>query len=221
MSIKSAWIIGAGKFGLKAANSLKNHHPDIDLTLIDMDEIACQNAKNQSFHTVCSNGVLYLAKNLTDTGFPEWVVPSIPIHLAFRWVEKKLENNEKFTPVAIEKPGPPGVPNPIKGKNMEWYTSHADFICPENCPEPEHICTFTGEPRPRNLFGLIREMDNKPYPVIVIRSHQLYPGVGGVRTEDLFSALEQTRSVPRDQTALFATACRCHGVINGFCLASV
>jgi hypothetical protein len=45
------------------------------------------------------------------------------------------------------------------GKAGQVFISHADFICPDNCPEPKDKCTVTGKPRPKDLFRLLRDLD--------------------------------------------------------------
>ena len=59
----------------------------------------------------------------------------------------------------------------------------------------------------------IGEIQYKPYRAMVIRSHQLGPGIGGYRPEQLFELLDR---VERSKgPLLIGTACRCHGVITG------
>jgi hypothetical protein len=49
---------------------------------------------------------------------------------------------------------------------------------------------------------------------MVVRSHQLAPGVGGYQPEALRRSLD---AVSKARTAiLYATACLCHGVIHTF-----
>ncbi|MGA6925486.1 MAG: hypothetical protein WBY88_07385 [Desulfosarcina sp.] len=105
------------------------------------------------------------------------------------------------------------MPHPIRGKTGQAYVSHADFICPDNCPEPEKICTHTGRPRPPDLVRLLRRLDFENVLPIVLRSHQLLPGVGGIRPADLIGALDMARRHSQPLLML-ATACRCHGVVD-------
>ncbi|MFW6240200.1 MAG: hypothetical protein ACOC98_06260 [Thermodesulfobacteriota bacterium] len=46
----------------------------------------------------------------------------------------------------------------------------------------------------------------------MVRSHQLAPGVGGVRPDQLWRLLRQVSDTPGLQAV--ATACRCHGVVT-------
>ncbi len=92
------------------------------------------------------------------------------------------------------------------------YVSHADFYCPEDCAEPRDICTVTQEPRKRNMFELLGEVDLPPFQSLVIRSRQLGPGIGGYRPERLLELLSLVNQAAGP--LLVSTACRCHGVIT-------
>jgi hypothetical protein len=105
------------------------------------------------------------------------------------------------------------MPHALRGNAGQAYVSHADFICPDNCPEPEKICTHTGKPRPLDLFRLLGNVDFDDVLPIVIRSHQLLPGVGGIYPADLLDALDIVRKNSH-RPLMIATACRCHGVVD-------
>ncbi|MGD8613081.1 MAG: potassium transporter, partial [Desulfobacterales bacterium] len=92
--------------------------------------------------------------------------------------------------------------------------SIADFKCPANCSEPDDICTHTGKPRPMILHEFLKSIQPKGFTSIVIRSHQLAPGVGGYTPAALFDALDQIKKM--QSPVLLSTACSCHGVMNAF-----
>jgi hypothetical protein len=106
------------------------------------------------------------------------------------------------------------LPNTIKGDHGELYISNADFICPENCPEPEDICTYTGMPRPHLLHQVLSAIDDKSFYPVVITSSQLQPGIGGYSARTLFEALKKVKHAAGP--VLLSTACRCHGVMHAF-----
>jgi hypothetical protein len=105
------------------------------------------------------------------------------------------------------------LPNFLEGKNGDVYVSHADFICPDACPEPNEFCFFTGQERKRDMYDLLEEIDVCGFHPVVVRSHQLAPGVGGYKPEHLLQALQQV-TITRTGI-LLCKACRCHGVITG------
>jgi hypothetical protein len=63
------------------------------------------------------------------------------------------------------------------------------------------------------MFELLERLQFPLVQSLVIRSYQLAAGVGGYRSEQLFSLLRQAAAAKGDM--LISTACRCHGVITG------
>jgi hypothetical protein len=91
--------------------------------------------------------------------------------------------------------------------------SHADFRCPDDCDEPQDICTITRKKRKQNMYELLGKMHSEPFKALNIRSYQLGPGIGGYRTEQLLALMEKVKQAKGP--ILLSTACRCHGVITG------
>ncbi len=212
--MRRIWIIGAGKFGQKAANTIRQKTPKADLVIVDRDIDACRNLRRQYFDTICMNGIDFLLINLTDADSADRIVPAIPVHLAYEWIRRKVAPTHRFIPIAIPDRLLMSLPNPIKGDTGELYVSNADFICPENCPEPKAICTYTGLPRPRALHQVLSSIPDKGFYSIVITSRQMYPGIGGYSARSLFAALKKVKQATHP--VLLSTACRCHGVMNAF-----
>ena len=210
------WIIGGGRFGQIAAERMKRKHPHAILLAVDNDYKACVKLKQAGVDTVCMDGISFLSQFLSSKNGPDWIVPAAPRHVAYLWIRDKLLPDFHFHPEEVPESLLSQLPNPIKGKNKEVYMSVADFICPDNCPEPEKICTFTGKPRAYSLFERLGEAGVDPFVPVVIRSHQLAPGVGGYTPEMLFSALQKVKDI--ESAILFSSACRCHGVMNAFTL---
>jgi hypothetical protein len=106
------------------------------------------------------------------------------------------------------------LPNPINAETGQLYISIADFICPENCPEPDQICTYTNKPRALILHKFLKSIQLKDLKSVVIRSHQLVPGVGGYKPQALYEALKEIETA--QMPVLLSTACSCHAVIHTF-----
>jgi hypothetical protein len=104
--------------------------------------------------------------------------------------------------------------NTFPGVEGQLYASNADFICPPDCPEAGRVCSVTGRRRPRNMHAFIRQIRAAGVKILVVRSFQLAPGVGGLRPRDLFEALRQIQSAATP--VVLATACKCHAVLNSF-----
>ncbi|GAB6907624.1 hypothetical protein JCM12296A_34610 [Desulfosarcina cetonica] len=144
----------------------------------------------------------------------DMIVPAIPVHVVAGWIRLVLSNRFDAHPLAISADWLAQLPHAMAaGSAGQAYVSHADFICPDNCPEPPDRCTHTGKPRPMDLFRLLARLQLDDVLPIVLRSHQLLPGVGGLLPADLFSALKFAEQNYR-RPLMIATACRCHGVVD-------
>ena len=210
------WVIGAGRFGKAAGLKLKQKFPDHRIVGVDKDPGRCENAAPVFDQVFCMEGILFLTRNLKAPHLPSWVVPVIPVHLAFQWVRQELISEVSTVPVALPRSFVDVMPNPIAGAGHDIYVSIADFLCPDNCPAPERFCTHTRKPRPYNLFEKIVKECPEGFLPVVLESQQLVPGTGGILSNALLDALETVRTA--SQPVLMATACRCHGVITAFCL---
>jgi hypothetical protein len=166
---------------------------------------------------VCMDGITFLFTGLVDSSqseWPEWIVPAIPVHVAWLWIKERLEADFDVLPVDLPEAVLEFLPHGMKGKAGAVYASLADFICPEECPEPVDRCTITQKPRPYNLYDRIRGITHPGITPIVIQSFRLAPGVGGYSPGALFESLSlihNTRNV-----VMLSTACRCHGVLHTF-----
>lgn len=165
--------------------------------------------------TIQADGVSWLAQNFTTAANVSRIIPALPIHLAAEWLKQVLTTkgygvDDYALPDALLE----ALPNPYLQNPSQTVVSHADFLCPETCMEPEKTCTATGKPRPTPLHHLIENMDHPPFSPLVLRSRQFAPGVGGFFPQDLRQLLQRAVSAT-NHPLLIATACKCHGVISG------
>lgn len=211
--MKRIWIIGAGKFGRRAALSLgQGANRNIIIVDKDREKLECLNGV-----TMFQDGVDCLVENLhKDT--KDWIVPAVPFQLLYEWTRKKMAPDFFLAPVEVDPGWQAMLPNCILGNRGQAFVSNADFLCPENCPEPKGYCTYTGLPRPRIMYHYLAEWGRRHFfDTTVIRSRQLAPGVGGYPAKDMFAALGHIRTYQSlHRQFMLATACSCHGVINLF-----
>lgn len=213
------WIIGGGKFGSRAIKALSKADSSNYLTIVEKKKSVCKRLEGRKFDVVCMDGIQYLERNLTSARFPDWIVPAIPLHVAYEWIRAKISGSTVIERVTVPDDLVTAVPNPITAKASQLYISIADFRCPENCPEPDEICTYTGKARSMILHEFLNSLRYKNFKSVVIRSHQLAPGVGGFTPAALFDALNQVRNTP--VPILLSTACSCHAVLNSFKIKSI
>ncbi len=210
--MENIWIIGAGQFGLRAAKWLIRQGQPVEVVMVDQDPVALAEAQKLGCHIEVGDGVTFLFNNLNLENSPDWVVPAVPVHLAWEWC--RLHIGAAFmTPMALPEKIKEGLPNVMDGASGDIYVSHANFICPPNCHEPDEKCTKTGRPRKKDMFQLLAEIRYQGIKPFVIQSEQLGPGVGGYRPRVLFELKKQLETY--HGPCFTATACRCHGVISG------
>lgn len=208
--MKLFWIIGCGRFGKLALQRLLTQDGEKKFLVADPDTTGLPE-ESENIKTINADGVFYLKQHLSPQNAPDWIIPALPLHLAALWCITEPEN--KTITACKQSQGIENlVPNPILGKTGDIYTSMADFLCPDNCPEPAGYCPTTGKKREKNLFDLLEKIQTPGFKIHVIRSHQLAPGVGGYKPEQLFRLKQDIANSPGRH--LIATACRCHGVIT-------
>jgi hypothetical protein len=211
MNPPSYLIIGCGHFGSQAAEKLLRKDRHARITLVDKDQKAIQKISSLPVESIVGEGIAYLHEGLLNGQPFHYIIPAVPLHLAFEFLLFTLKPfDAKRRKVALL----PGLPNAMTGKTGDLYTSLANFLCPDDCLEPSQYCTMTGKRRPKPLYRILMDICG-PFESRVIRSQQLGPGVGGFKPEvlmDLAEAIKKRRSPHR--LILISTACRCHGVTS-------
>jgi len=208
---EDVWIIGAGHFG-KTAWSRLSPKDEFSFVMVDPDRESLRDTGAPEDIMIQAEGGRWLSDNLKVNKMPEWIIPALPVHLAAQWIQ--LQADRKLKHVDVPESVDSSVPNPLRGMSIDLYVSHATFRCPDNCIEPENICTYTGEPRKTNMYNILEEVNIDGYDTVVLKSFQLGPGIGGYHSEQLFQALDAVNNSKKD--LLICTACRCHGVISAF-----
>jgi hypothetical protein len=213
MNPHSYLIIGCGHFGSQAAEKLLRKDPRSKIIVIDKDKSAIKKVSDFEVETTVSDGRLYLEQFLSEGRSVDYIIPAVPFHLAFEFILSQLKplggKRRKIPPLS-------GLPNPMIGRTGDLYTSLANFLCPEDCPEPAQYCFVTRKKRPKPLYQILKELEGA-FESRVIRSLQLGPGIGGFRPKALLDLLEDIkRKKNSGQSILVSTASRCHGVTSAF-----
>jgi len=211
MNPLSYLIIGCGHFGRRSVETLVKKYPRSKIVVVDKHKKECKKISRLSVETRVGDGVTYLKQFLSVSGKVDYIIPAVPFHLAFEYILSQLK------PLGGKRgkvPDLTGLPNPMRGKTGDLYTSIADFLCPEDCREPARYCTFTREKREKPLYKLLEDLRG-PFESKVIRSKQLGLGVGGYLSEDLLKIVREIKKAgASDRLILISTACRCHGVTS-------
>jgi hypothetical protein len=212
--VDNLWIIGGGKFGLRAAKALSKTDPSNKVTIVEEQSTVCRQLERLGFEVVCSDAIQFLERNLTSAHFPDWIVPAVPLHLAYEWIKAKISAKYAIERIVIPQDLVKALPNPIQGETGQLFLSIADFQCPASCAEPDDICTYTGKPRSMILHEFLGSIQQNDFQSVAIHSHQLAAGVGGYTPRALFETLNRVEA--SQGAVLLSTACSCHGVMNAF-----
>lgn len=205
------FVLGAGRFGGRAAKILSSSCGSA-IWIVDKDKEALSRLKGLPVSRIQMDAVEFLSERFSSL-FPEnLLVPSLPVHLAFEWLMRfcggiSREDIPRETKMLL--------PNVWAGSEGSLLVSYADFLCPDDCPEPADHCTITGKRRETPLYQRLREIHAPDHRIHIIRSRQLAPGVGGYMARDLMDVLENLRR-HREEKWLLGTACRCHGIVTAF-----
>jgi hypothetical protein len=206
------WVLGAGHFGHLAAKRLGRRYPEAKMLVVDRQGQKLERIRNElGVETHEADAVSLVVMNSPVDSV--WLVPAVPVHLAFQWLLVLLDAGGEARPIPVPTSVDALVPNPYRMGGGTLYASFATFLCPDSCDEPAEMCTYTKKPREGNLFEVLSRIMVPGFHVTVLRSLQLAPGVGGYTAGYIRKILEGIRTSPGAH--LIATSCRCHGVIDG------
>ncbi len=205
------YVAGSGRFGRQAITKLLKR-PQVRIQVVEKDAAEVKRLLTSmpvfKGHLVTADAVDYLSSLVAGDGDElAWIIPTVPLHLAAAIV-RQLTGRD-FLPWGEIPP----LPHSFPGARDELYSSLADFICPDDCPQPADHCYTTGEVREKSLVQILREISYHDYPSLVLQSQQLAPGVGGFQVAAIRQLLEQMNEEVHGPL-VFSTACLCHGVSN-------
>ena len=207
-------ILGAGKFGRLALNRLARQDAAASFVVVDRDPAALTMRVDgvPGWTRVASEAAAFLVQHLRRDGRWDWIIPMVPVHVAFHWLMAGPLAGSAWQPAAV----PEGLAGLIsggrRGPHGELYLSRARHLCPDDCAEPV-VCPVTGESRDLPLHQELASLHLAGYEIRVIASQQLAPGVGGYSPGRLLDLARDMGALQGN--VLIATACRCHGVIHG------
>ena len=197
-------IAGLGKFGCLALERLQNSFPKCRIIVLERDTAKCE-CETSPPVSVIQGDAVSLLRDTSIFNAQDIVIPMVPFNLAASYV---VAGHEEAHEIAMPEEMLVLIPNSVQINASNAVCSRADFICPDDCPEGE-LCTVTGEPR-EPLYEALQVLKLPGYNVLVQKSSQILPGVGGYRLGDLralFNLTDKGRFI-------VATACNCHGILT-------
>lgn len=206
-------------------------------------------------------------------GVPEYIIPAVPCHAVayiladfLKFYNPKLSTSETLeekSPVKelfinpedfklrtfFEKIASVFPEDVIAGRYPEQgilFLSYAreGEICPDSCPGPRKRCPTFGRKKPETITEYTGKLKSK-LPGWLFESHQMKPGIGGLKGEELIQNLleigqfvksrqendgldkvedesktanniENKAEEMEERTFFVATTCTCHGILNLF-----
>lgn len=214
MNHSRVFILGSGHFGSRAFFFLQPRFQPAGLTVVDKRYDRLKKIVTGGGNAVVMDAISFLQSSKDRIDIDDWIVPAVPIHVAYEWLRQELKAETVFKTIPVPKKLEALLPNPIRGVNGELYASNADFLCPEDCDEPDQYCTVTGEPRPQIVCDTLSGLKLSGYHSKCIVSSQLAPGVGGFQIRALLQAKKELKT--HIGKYLISTSCKCHSVIHAF-----
>ncbi len=209
----TAWVIGGGRFGRHAVEALRKSDPNGDIVVVDKEPL--QNPPS-NIEIIQADGIDWFTEHFVPDACVDKIIPALPLHLIADWIKKTLSNEHHIVRSdEISDELLHHFPHPMRISSNRIVMSHADFICPPQCSEPEGICTFTQKQRPISLHHILQSMQIGGFVLLTVQSRQFAPGVGGYFPADLWGLLDRTKQIP-ETPLLIGTACKCHGIVDGF-----
>lgn len=207
-------ILGAGKFGRLSLRRLAGEDPEARFLVLDRQESALAKARTPEMARAemrVADAISYLAAHLGPEPPWDWLIPMVPVHVAYSWLLAGPLAGKDWEPAEVPRDLEGLAALAIRGPSGELYLSQARHRCPDDCAEPR-VCPVTGEER-QPLFLKLGEASRPGLPILVVASRQLAPGVGGFAPQRLLELAAEVAKAPGP--LLIATACRCHGVVHG------
>ncbi|PHR28463.1 MAG: hypothetical protein COA36_06190 [Desulfotalea sp.] len=211
---ETIWILGGGQFGKRAAVQLRKRSRSSTIVVIDPHPDA---SLPKDVEVVTVDGIEWLSEHFCPGTQVSKIIPALPVHMIAEWLRKIIteEGGSVYSPEIPNELFPHRL-HPLRLKPGQFVVSHANFICPLNCSEPDDLCTYTQQPRPTPIYRILRRLDCGRFTPLILRSRQFAPGIGGFIPEDLWGFQKNVRAL-EGAPLLIGTACKCHGIIDSFC----
>jgi hypothetical protein len=204
-------MVGFGKVGKALLPRVIRQWDQSRIWIIDHNPESLNSQEALAGIRVLGDGPQFLTQNRQWIRDDDWIIPALPVHLAWKWLALNLKSHK-----------PKAAAPPLNWGSLLPYSqtledglllSFADFVCPDHCPAPLHHCFKTKQKRSQPLWKYLATRPCSKGTLEVIESRQMAPGMGGYPFGELRRVLK--RALETGPPFYVATACRCHGVING------
>ncbi len=146
--MSQVFIIGFGKFGKLALAKGIHLWKKARIWIVDSKPEPFIQLEPVPFSgiRVLADGPQFLTRFQDWIGDEDWIIPALPIHLAWKWLALNIKPSKDLR--ALVPPQSLGLGLPFhQVSDQGLYLSYADFMCPDNCPAPKHHCFKTHKKR--------------------------------------------------------------------------
>ncbi len=208
-------IIGGGKYGCYAIETLRQQHKSFVVVDIGSDCLAAKRFKLTPSERLAPEGEFLVhgelpkALELIETLKPEYVFPTAPVHMAADLAKIKFSLapwGEAINPIL------PKLPEAVvlyAGRGKLIVSFNRDYDCVEKCPMPK-TCPSSKITKPCTMTELMRFASPEAFILI---SYSMAPGMGALKGSELLGFFDWARTKER---FIVATTCDCHGVLNAY-----
>jgi hypothetical protein len=203
-------IVGGGKYGCKAVEYLRKKRKGFVLVDKDPNCLAVKKYKLKTAFDIDAEGEFFIQgeiavlSQLIERLKPEYVFPTAPIHIAAELAQSKFKLapwDEAINYILANLP-PSVILRAGSGNLIVSY--NRDKECIEKCEAPE-VCPSTRKRKPCTMDRLMKFACPEGFILI---SHQLAPGMGALKSNELLEFFDWTE---KKEKFVVATACACHG----------
>lgn len=243
---KSVIVVGGGRFGLRAVRVAKESDAKVVVidknadcpasglatSIVKDGDIGRIQRMNKGETILFVHDGVDLLLQLIELSSPDYissatdyVSPAIPGHLmgmvVKKWFEKKgytLKIESHILDTILEGLPDSLVLNVDRGRSRITASyMPRELKCPIPCPHPKEFCYITKKPKTETIYRIFESATSKTVDISkIFISHQLGPGVGAVRGEEISDTLELLKQLHPPYDMVVGTACECHGILNVF-----
>jgi hypothetical protein len=198
-------IAGFGKFGRLAAERITSSFRGAQVVVLEKDPERIKKDLPKGVEAIQVDAVSSIASHI-NLGQDAVIVPAVPFNLAAAVL---TESRAGLSPTEVPLVLMGDLPNLFPVDRFNVVASRADFLCPDDCPEGD-LCTVTGAIR-EPLYLELERLNLSGFTVLVVRSSQILPGVGGYK----FRKIRELISSVGIGKYIVATSCKCHAIMTG------
>jgi hypothetical protein len=208
-------IVGGGRYGCEAIEFLQEKNKNFVVVDKDPDCLATKRFRLKASDCMDSEGEYFIhgglreALELIEKLEPEYVFPTVPIHLAADLTRIKFKLKPWNDGINAILPKLPEVVVLQAGRGKIVVSFNRDHSCIDKCAMPT-VCPSSGIRKPCTMIELMRFASPDAFILI---SYSMAPGIGALKGAELVDFFSWTK---KRKNFIVATACDCHGVFDAF-----